>query len=76
MDVDIAVVVYPDGRKEYYFLMGIGYIFPGPQDYDIDKNGWVYGPNVWGLVPLVHDWAKDIEKAKKTPIPKTEVVTQ
>ncbi len=69
MDVDLVVIVYPDGTVERRFLMGVGYICPGPVDYYVGKDGSVSGPLVVPFVP-VKDWLADIRKAKRNPIPK------
>jgi RHS repeat-associated protein len=76
MDVDIVIIDYPNGRRKTYFLMGWGYLLPEPcwgEQYFIDRNGKLTGPNVWGIEvwPVsLKDWQKDIDNAKKRPFPK------
>ncbi|CAN5528477.1 hypothetical protein BH11ARM2_BH11ARM2_01980 [soil metagenome] len=77
MDVDIVVVVQPNGEKRVYFLMGIGYAVKGdpPEDYYVADDGTLRGPNYYpidepALLPIFHNWDKDIAGAKRRPFPK------
>jgi RHS repeat-associated protein len=71
MDVDYVIIVFPDGRTERWFLMGLGYLslWDEAEYATIGAGGEVTAPGV--IVPIFAGdlFDKEIQKAKKRKVP-------
>jgi RHS repeat-associated protein len=72
MDVDYVIIVYPDGRKEGWFLQGLGWFSDGDQEEyaTVNSDGSISAPG--HVISLDHwPWLWDnVAAAKKRKVPK------